>query len=69
MAAGQLTTAPSFKMIFLTSTTRPEAAGGSAAISSHLPRVMKHPCRVDIRGSPLASRILSCFSPEEAEPS
>lgn len=57
MAGRAPTPAPSFMMIFLTSSTRPVAAAGSPAVSSHLPRVTKHPCRVDIRGSPGASRV------------
>lgn len=51
------TAAPSFMTIFFTSTTRPVPVGCSPGISSHLPRVTKHACRVDIRGSPGASRM------------
>lgn len=64
MAGRAPTAAPSFMMIFLTRTTRPLLAGGSAAISSHLPRVTKHPCRVDIRGSPGASRMSPSLAPK-----
>lgn len=64
MAGGVLTASPSFITIFLTSTTRPAAAGGSAAISSHLPRLTKHPCRVGMRGSPGASRMSLSGAPE-----
>lgn len=63
MAVHPPTAAPSFMTIFFTSTTRPVPAGVSPGISSHLPRVTKHPCRVDIRGSPGASRMNLYFSP------
>lgn len=57
------TAASSFMMIFLTSTTRPVPAGCSPGISSHLPRVTKHPCRVDMRGSPGASSVPGWVAP------
>lgn len=57
MAGHPPTVAPSLITIFFTSTTRPVPAGCSPGISSHLPRVTKHPWRVGIRGSPGASRM------------
>lgn len=64
MAGPPPTATPSFMMIFLTRTTRPVPTGGSAGISSHLPRVTKHPCCVDIRGSPGASRVSGYLAPK-----
>lgn len=62
MAGGAPTVPPSFMTIFFTSTTWPAATGCSPGISSHLPRVTKHPWCVDIRGSPGSSRMPPCFS-------
>lgn len=67
MAGRPPTAPPSFMTIFFTSTTWPVAAGCSPGISSHLPRVTKHPWRVDIRGSPAASRMPPCLAPKRLD--
>lgn len=59
------TAAPSLITNFFTSTTRPGATGCSPGISSHLPRVTKHPCCIDERGSLGASRMIPYVVPKK----